>query len=69
MKCGELWSKCNGKWWKRKQNTRDERLEELADIMHFIFGFMLEEGISAEELYQAYCKKLKINYERQESSY
>lgn len=65
----ELWGGCGGKWWKKKQNTPEENLEEVADIMHFILGYMLEANVSVDALYEAYCKKLKENYARQERGY
>jgi hypothetical protein len=64
---GELWGGCGGKWWKKKQNTPDENLEELIDLWHFFMGFMLDAEITPEQFFEAYLKKLRINYERQES--
>jgi hypothetical protein len=57
----------NYKWWSQKTHTREERLVELIDLWHFMMLYMLMEKISPREFYEAYIKKLGINYERQES--
>lgn len=67
--CLELWGACGGKWWKTKVKTREEQLEELVDIWHFFMGFMLNVGITPEEFFEAYKKKLAENYARQKRGY
>lgn len=65
----ELWGGCGGKWWKKKQNTPEKNLEELVDIWHFFMGYMLQAGITPEQFFEAYKKKLAENYRRQETGY
>lgn len=67
--CLELWAKSGGKWWKKKQSTRKEKVEELVDVLHFFLGYMLCEKITAEELFEEYKVKLAENYRRQERGY
>jgi dimeric dUTPase (all-alpha-NTP-PPase superfamily) len=66
---GELWEASGGKWWKHKQYTKEQRLEELVDLWHFILGYMIDGDISADEFFKAYKKKLQLNYARQETGY
>ena len=66
---GELWGATGGKWWKKRINTPEEQLEELVDLWHFFMGFMLEAGITPEQFFEAYKKKLAENYRRQETGY
>jgi len=56
------------KWWSKKPvPTREQRVEELVDILHFFMLYMIKEKITPEELFKVYLAKLKVNYERQES--
>lgn len=63
----EIWKAGGGKWWSKKTYTHEQKVEEIADGMHFLLLSMIEEKVSAEELYEVYCKKLQENYARQES--
>ena len=65
---GELWATC-GKWWKKRQSTREKQVEETVDILHFFLTLCLRLGITPQELYDAYCEKLKVNYQRQADGY
>lgn len=65
----ELWSGCGGKWWKKKQTTPEENLEELVDLWHFMMGYMIDARITPDQFYEAYLKKLAENYRRQETGY
>jgi len=66
---GELWEVSGGKWWSRKKHNDEEKIEELIDILHFFLAYCVEVGISANDLFRKYSKKLSINYERQFSGY
>jgi hypothetical protein len=56
------------KWWSKKPvPTREQRVEELVDVLHFFMLYMIKEKITPEELFKVYLAKLKVNYERQES--
>ncbi len=68
--CCELDNELNWKPWKNPQSldaNRQERLMETADILHFLVQLALDQGFSAEELYNAYVAKNDENRERQRS--
>jgi len=61
------------KWWKKGckeasaiEEKREEILEELIDVMHFILLAFLILKASSEEIIDMYLKKLGINFRRQE---
>jgi phosphoribosyl-ATP pyrophosphohydrolase len=64
---GELWMASSGKWWSKKSHNKEEQMNELADILHFFLLYMIKRGITVDELFFAYRKKLAENYKRQES--
>lgn len=66
---GEIWEASKGKWWSKKEFSREDRLEEVVDILHFWLAYCVEAGFTAEEIFEAYSKKLKENYRRQEEGY
>lgn len=58
------------KWWAKyqefdKQNAR----VEVVDLFHFLVSLAQVLGMSADDVYQAYLKKNKVNHDRQESGY
>lgn len=58
------------KWWAKyqkfdKQNAR----VEVVDIVHFLVSIAQVLGMSADDIFDAYCKKNAINHERQDSGY
>ena len=66
--CCELDNELGWKPWKNGPNvdeTREARLLEMADILHFLVQLALDQGFSAEDLYQAYVTKNLENHERQ----
>jgi dimeric dUTPase (all-alpha-NTP-PPase superfamily) len=65
----ELASDSGAKWWKKKVSTREERLEELIDLWHFMMHWMIENNVTPEEFFEMYKKKLAENYRRQENGY
>lgn len=68
--CCELDNELNWKPWKNAKSleaNREQRLLETADILHFLVQLALDQGFSAEELYQAYVAKNQENRERQQS--
>jgi hypothetical protein len=67
MELGELAEASQGKWWSKKNHTHEERLVETVDIWHFFMIYLIQEGITADEFFEAYIKKLDENYRRQES--
>jgi hypothetical protein len=63
----ELWAKSKGKWWSKKAFPKAIQLDELSDVLHFFLLYMWKRGITTNELFEAYKKKLAENYKRQES--
>ena len=58
------------KWWAKyqefdKQNAR----VEVVDLFHFLVSLAQTLGMSADDVYDAYVAKNKVNHERQESGY
>lgn len=68
--CCELDNELNWKPWKNGRDlatNRQERLFEMADILHFFVQLALDQGFSAEEVYAAYIAKNEENRQRQQS--
>lgn len=68
--CCELDNELGWKPWKNApdlDNNRTARLMEMADILHFVVQLALDQGFSAQELYQAYLQKNTENRERQQT--
>ena len=66
--CCELDNELNWKPWKNPGDlaqNRQERLLEMADMLHFLVQLALDQGFSAAELYQAYVAKNEENRSRQ----
>lgn len=58
------------KWWAKyqefdKQNAR----VEVVDLFHFLVSLAQALGMSADDVFEAYQKKNKVNHDRQESGY
>lgn len=58
------------KWWAKyqafdKQNAR----VEVIDLFHFLISLAQTLGMSADDVYDAYQAKNKVNHQRQESGY
>jgi hypothetical protein len=68
--CCELDNELGWKPWKnppKLDETREARLMEMADIVHFVVQLALDQGFSAEHLYRAYVQKNAENRQRQQS--
>ncbi len=66
----ELTDSVPWKWWANyqkfdKQNARIE----VVDLFHFLISLAQVLGMSAEELFETYLKKHKVNHQRQDSGY
>ena len=58
------------KWWANyqkfdKQNAR----VEIVDMFHFLISIAQTLGMTEQDVYEAYMKKNKVNFERQNSGY
>ena len=68
--CCELDNEFAWKPWKNGPNlstNREQRLMETADILHFFVQLALDQGFTAEEVYDAYRRKNEENRARQQS--
>ena len=66
----ELTDSVPWKWWAKyqefdKQNAR----VEIVDLFHFLISLAQVMGMSADDVYEAYLKKNKVNHKRQDSGY
>ena len=66
----ELTDSVPWKWWAKyqefdKQNAR----VEVGDLFHFLISLAQVLGMSADDVYDAYLKKNKVNHQRQDSGY
>ena len=58
------------KWWAKYQKfDRQNARVEVVDIVHFLVSIAQVLGMSADDIFDAYCKKNAINHERQDSGY
>ena len=58
------------KWWAKYQKfDRQNARVEVVDIVHFLVSIAQVLGMSADDIFDAYCKKNAINHERQGSGY
>ena len=66
----ELTDSVPWKWWAKyqkydKQNAR----VEVVDLFHFLISLAEVLGMSADDVYEVYMQKNKVNFERQDSGY
>jgi len=58
------------KWWARYQSLDLQNARvEVVDLFHFLVSLAQTLGMSAEDVFQAYLAKNKVNHQRQESGY
>ena len=58
------------KWWAKYQTfDRQNARVEVVDLFHFVISAAQVLGLSANELFEAYAKKHRMNLNRQESGY
>lgn len=62
-------TRCFKYWSKKKAEPKEELLDEFVDILHFWLSVANVMKFTAEEIEQAYLKKNKENYKRQEEGY
>jgi dimeric dUTPase (all-alpha-NTP-PPase superfamily) len=58
------------KWWAKYQKFDEQNAKvEVVDLFHFLVSLAQTLGMSADDIYEAYVKKNKVNHDRQESGY
>tara|TARA_R100000027_G_scaffold369_1_gene430 strand:+ start:4900 stop:5328 length:429 start_codon:yes stop_codon:yes gene_type:complete len=58
------------KWWAKYQEFDEQNARvEVVDLFHFLISSAQALGMSADDVYNAYLAKNKVNHQRQESGY
>lgn len=66
----ELTDSVPWKWWAKYQKFDEQNARvEVVDLFHFLISLAQTLGMSADDVFQAYVKKHRVNLERQESGY
>ncbi|NDC83561.1 dUTPase [bacterium] len=59
----------NWKWWKKDTDDWDNVKVELIDMLHFWVSMCTIAGLTANDVFELYAKKNKLNHTRQENGY
>lgn len=66
----ELTDSVPWKWWAKYQQLDEQNARvEVVDLFHFLISLAQVLGMSADDVFNAYCKKNAVNFQRQESGY
>ena len=66
----ELTDSVPWKWWAKYQEFDQQNARvEIVDLFHFLISLAQVMGMIAEDVYDAYLKKNKVNHNRQDSGY
>ena len=58
------------KWWAKYQNFDKQNAKvEVIDMFHFLISIAQTLGLDHEDIYEAYMKKNRVNFDRQDSGY
>jgi dimeric dUTPase (all-alpha-NTP-PPase superfamily) len=58
------------KWWAKYQKfDRQNAKVEIVDLFHFLISLAQVMGMSAEDVFELYTQKHKVNHQRQDSGY
>ncbi len=58
------------KWWAKYQDFKKQNVKvEIVDIFHFLISLAQTLNLTADDIFQGYLKKNKINLDRQDSGY
>ncbi len=58
------------KWWAKYQEFDKQNAKvEVVDMFHFLISLAQVLGLTYEDVYQAYVRKNRVNFERQDSGY
>jgi dimeric dUTPase (all-alpha-NTP-PPase superfamily) len=65
----EILDEVSFKWWKDpKEICREKLTEEIVDVLHFFVSMCIKAGLEPDELYEAYIRKNRENFARQEGA-
>jgi dimeric dUTPase (all-alpha-NTP-PPase superfamily) len=66
----ELTDSVPWKWWAKYQKYDEQNVRvEIVDLFHFLISLAQVAGMSADDVFLAYCKKNEVNLKRQDSGY
>ena len=66
----ELTDSVPWKWWAKYQKFDEQNARvEVVDLFHFLISLAQVLGMSADDVFNAYCKKNEVNFKRQETGY
>jgi dimeric dUTPase (all-alpha-NTP-PPase superfamily) len=66
----ELTESVPWKWWAKYQKFDEQNVRvEIVDLFHFLISLAQVAGMSADDVFEAYCKKNEVNFKRQDSGY
>jgi len=66
----ELTDSVPWKWWANYQSYDKQNARvEVVDLFHFLISLAQVVGMSAEDVFNVYMKKNKVNFARQDSGY
>jgi len=66
----ELTDSVPWKWWAKYQQFDQQNARvEVVDLFHFLISLAQVLGMSAEDIYNFYLEKNKVNFQRQDSGY
>jgi dimeric dUTPase (all-alpha-NTP-PPase superfamily) len=66
----ELTDSVPWKWWAKYQKYDKQNAKvEVVDLFHFLISLAEILGMSADDVFQCYCEKNKVNFQRQDSGY
>ena len=58
------------KWWAKFQELDLQNAKvEIVDMLHFLVSLALTAGMTADDMYNFYMDKNKLNHQRQDSGY
>lgn len=70
LKYAKHWSKKYDSWTDEETEERKNKFkDEMVDSFHFFMNVLLASGMDADELFERYLEKNKINIERQNTGY
>ena len=66
----ELTDSVPWKWWAKYQEFDKQNAKvEIIDLFHFLISMAQVMGMTADDVHEAYLKKIKVNHDRQKSGY